>query len=97
VVLYEAYDDLMELVVVQQELVPAAEAGAVDPGLLDRVREAEQQADLGYLAERVPAAFDRADDGVRRVASIVSAMREFAHPPTAERAPGDLGRDAAAR
>jgi PAS domain S-box-containing protein len=45
-----------------------------------RVRETLEAADVGYLRERLPAAIERAGDGVRRVAEIVSAMREFAHP-----------------
>ena len=47
-----------------------------------RVVETLEAADLGYLRERLPAAIERAGDGVRRVAEIVRAMREFAHPHT---------------
>jgi signal transduction histidine kinase len=48
------------------------------PELLERVRAAEEAADLDYLRERVPAAFERAEDGVRRIGAIGSAMRELA-------------------
>jgi hypothetical protein len=48
------------------------------PELLERVRAAEEAADLEYLRERVPAAFERAEDGVRRIGAIGSAMRELA-------------------
>jgi signal transduction histidine kinase len=89
--LREAFEDLMGLHrQVRRELDAAAESGALPAGLLERVAEAEEAADLEYLTERVPAAFDRADDGVARVAAIVGAMREFAHPPTAEKTPQDL-------
>jgi two-component system, NtrC family, sensor kinase len=54
-----------------------------------RAADAEQDADLEYLAERVPQAFDRAVYGIDRVAAIVRAMRQFAHPTT-ERAPIDV-------
>ena len=58
--------------------------------LLKRVREAEDAADLDYLRNRVPGAFDRAEEGITRVGAIVSAMRDFGHPPTADRAPVQL-------
>jgi two-component system, NtrC family, sensor kinase len=50
---------------------------------------AEDDADLDYLSERLPPAFERALDGIARVSSIVGAMREFAHPST-KRAPIDV-------
>jgi len=88
--LRDAFGDLMEMQAVQAELASAAETGSVTTDLLDRVREAEEVADLEYLRERVPGAFDRADDGIGRIGAIVSAMREFAHPPTADKAPVQL-------
>jgi two-component system, NtrC family, sensor kinase len=88
--LRHVFDDLMRLQEVQRELREAAEAGTVTPELLARVREAEDAADLEYLRERVPVAFQRAEDGLGRVGSIAGAMREFAHPPTGETAPVDL-------
>jgi two-component system, NtrC family, sensor kinase len=60
------------------------------PELLQRVSDAEIDADVEYLTERVPAAFERTVDGVQRVATIVRAMREFGHPPTADLSPVDL-------
>jgi len=75
---------------VQCELHAAAEAGTVTQELLARVRGAEEAADLDYLRDRVPGAFDRADEGISRVGAIVGAMRDFGHPPNADRAPVQL-------
>ena len=88
--LRDAFNDLLQLQGIQSELHAAAEAGTVTPELLGRVRDAEESADLAYLRERVPGAFDRAEDGITRVGEIVGAMREFGHPPTAEKAPVQL-------
>jgi signal transduction histidine kinase len=88
--LRHAFDDLMRLQGVQRELREAAEAGTVTAELLARVREAEVDADLDFLRDRIPCAFARADDGLRRVSSIVEAMREFAHAPRRDDAPVDL-------
>ena len=88
--LREAFGDLMELQPAQAAVNRAAAAGPVPAELLERVQAAEDRADLDYLRERVPAAFARATDGLGRVASIVGAMREFAHPPTSEQLAFDL-------
>jgi len=86
----DAFGDLAELLVAYEDLLAAAERGPVPSGLVARVRAAEDRADLDYLRARVPGAVERAEDGVQRVATIVRAMREFAHPPTAQMAPVDL-------
>jgi PAS domain S-box-containing protein len=48
--------------------------------------------DLDYLRDNMPKAFDRALDGLERVATIVRSMKEFAHPAQTEMAPVDLNR-----
>jgi PAS domain S-box-containing protein len=85
-----SFDELMTLVGVYGELKRSAEHGAPPPELVQRISDAEVDADLEYLTERVPAAFTRTIDGVQRVATIVRAMREFAHPPSVELTPVDL-------
>jgi PAS domain S-box-containing protein len=86
----EAFGDVMALVVAYERLLAAAEAGSVPDALIAEVRAAEELADIDYLRERVPGAFERATDGVQRVATIVRAMREFAHPPATDKAPFDI-------
>jgi signal transduction histidine kinase len=54
--------------------------------------EAEADADLPYLLDNLPQAFDRCTDGLERVARIVTSIREFAHPARREMAPVDLNR-----
>jgi signal transduction histidine kinase len=87
--LRHAFEDLLGLLEVQRELCEAAEAGAVEPELLARVRAAEEAADVEYLRERVPHAFERAEEGLGRVGAVVGAMRELALPAAAK-APTDL-------
>jgi PAS domain S-box-containing protein len=85
-----SFDELMTLVGVYGELKRSAEQGTPAPELVQRISDAEVDADLEYLTERVPAAFARTIDGVQRVGTIVRAMREFAHPPSVELTPVDL-------
>ena len=54
--------------------------------------EAAETADLSYLFENVPAALDRALEGLGRVTTIVRSMKEFAHPDQAEMTTVDLNR-----
>jgi signal transduction histidine kinase len=58
--------------------------------LRDAVAAGEEDADLAYLADEVPRALAQTLEGVDRVASIVRALKEFAHPDTKERVPADL-------
>jgi signal transduction histidine kinase len=57
---------------------------------LQRVKETEETLDLAFLQTEIPKAFARTMEGVGRVASIVRAMKEFAHPDSAEQNPADL-------
>jgi signal transduction histidine kinase len=51
----------------------------------------EAEVDLQFLRREAPKAIERARDGVERVAGIVRAMKEFAHPGSA-RSSADLNR-----
>ena len=42
--------------------------------------ETAEEVELGYLMGELPKSMDRAQEGVRRVANIVRAMKEFSHP-----------------
>jgi signal transduction histidine kinase/HAMP domain-containing protein len=74
----------------QKELVPAAVATGLAGPALQAVARAESEADLPYLMENMPQAADLAMEGLQRVATIVRALKEFAHPDTKEMAPVDL-------
>ncbi len=69
----DAVGDLVELIDVYRAAVSETAAAVA-------LREAEERADLDYLRERLPAALDRMDDGLDRVAAIVGAMKQMAHP-----------------
>jgi PAS domain S-box-containing protein len=84
--LRESFEDLERLLGVYREVVAEA---PVTRALLERIADAEEEADIAYLHDRVPAAYARTLEGVERVASIVGAMKAFAHPQT-EQAPSDL-------
>ena len=88
--LRSAFDDLDQL------LAKACDAAARLPESAERqaieleMAELAKKYDLEYLRSEVPKAFTRTFDGVERVANIVKAMKEFAHPDSREQSPADL-------
>ncbi len=82
--LTQSFRDLDEyLAAIHQVLTPEQRA---------RLAEARKKADYEYLEEEVPRSLSESKDGVRRVAELVRALKEFAHPDTPEKAPADLNR-----
>src|SRR5450432_2079253 len=52
--------------------------------------ESWRQADVPYMKTEIPRALSQSIDGVRRVAKIVQAMREFSHPGGEEKLAIDI-------
>ncbi|MGO9976402.1 MAG: ATP-binding protein [Solirubrobacteraceae bacterium] len=82
--------DLMQLLAAYADLRDAVEAGRPHAEELQRVGAAEQDIDVDYVQERLPVAFLRAMGGIDRVATIVRAMRRFAHASSGAMAPTDI-------
>lgn len=78
--LKDSFSDLQHLLGKYQNLLEEGEAGKVRAELLKEVRETIERADLEYLQTEIPKALDQSLDGVGRVATIVKAMKDFAHP-----------------
>jgi PAS domain S-box-containing protein len=85
----DATSDLLELVATYRAELGAL-AGPEGDALRRRLAEADERADLAYLEERLPGAFERTADGIERVASIVRAMKAFAHPSAGVHEPVDI-------
>ena len=79
-----AFNDLLGLVQVYERLRKEMSAQSVPPGLLQELAEAEITADLDFLRERVPGALVGIGDGIRRIATLIAAMKEFAQPDQRE-------------
>lgn len=81
--LRESVGDLFGVLDKQRALRSCVAAGGTQAELAARAAEAaaaEESADMDYLLENVPKAFERALDGLERVATIVRSMKVFAHP-----------------
>jgi PAS domain S-box-containing protein len=87
----QAFDDLQPTIAAYQALRTAVDEHPQDvQALAARAGEAEEDADLAYLSERVPVAVERTRDGVRRIGEIVGAMREFGRVGPVAHAPADI-------
>jgi two-component system, NtrC family, sensor kinase len=82
-----AFDDLMWVCRTYRDAL--AQTGA-SPEILAGVAAVEEKADLAFLEREVPTALESSIDGVTRVATIVRAMRAFAHPDSAKPVAADL-------
>jgi signal transduction histidine kinase len=60
------------------------------PADAELAREALKRARLDYHAKQVPRAIEQSLDGLRRIASLVAALKEFSHPSGGVKAPVDL-------
>jgi PAS domain S-box-containing protein len=89
--LSEGFQTILTLLGGYRAVYEAAVAGEVPAALLAAAGTAERDSDLGYLEEEIPKAIRETLDGIDRVAAIVRAMREYAHPRAGEnKLPADL-------
>jgi PAS domain S-box-containing protein len=86
----DSFRDRTAVVEMYERLREAAERGAVTQEQLAELRQAIEDADIEYANQEVPKAIAQSLDGVQRVATIVRAMKEFAHPGQKEKAAADL-------
>jgi len=90
--LMDSFADLAKVLAKYRSLRQAAAGGEPVQALAQEVTEAERAADLDFVEEEIPKALAQSLEGVTRVATIVRAMKEFAHPNPSEKAAADLNR-----
>jgi PAS domain S-box-containing protein len=88
--LKDAFRDLKSLLASYEQLLAAAKANALSGKTIQEVAAAVEHTDAGYLLEEIPKAIEQTLEGVTRVSTLVSAMKEFSHPGTKEKTPLDL-------
>lgn len=90
--LQTAFDDLQTLLDCYWESSAALAQQPEQAGLVAAIQDAEEIADLEYLRENVPPAFERTLAGIDQVAGIVRAMKEFAHPDQRDKTLANLNK-----
>jgi PAS domain S-box-containing protein len=86
--LQESVGEVLNIVERLLALVVTGDAATISVG---EIAALLRPADMDYLREEVPKAIAQSLDGVERIAKIVAAMKEFAHPAV-DKAPHDLNR-----
>jgi signal transduction histidine kinase len=59
---------------------------------IEKAGAVEAEADLDFLTEEIPRAIEQSLDGIKRVLTIVSAMRDFSHIDERRMGPADLNK-----
>ena len=72
------------------QLATAVQSHSATAEMLATVETISRTADLEYLSREIPAAARQSLEGVKHVAKIVHAMKEFSHPGSTEKVPVDL-------
>jgi PAS domain S-box-containing protein len=88
--LQSAEAELRELRTSYRHAIQRLVAQEPPQSVLQEIEKVETAADLEFLAAEIPKAFQRTLDGIERVAAIVRAMKEFAHPDGAQHEAADL-------
>jgi PAS domain S-box-containing protein len=86
----ESFTELSGLLAECQKLATAVQSNSATADMLSTVESISRTADLEYLSREIPAAARQSLEGVKHVAKIVRAMKEFSHPGSAEKVPVDL-------
>ena len=87
--LRSSYSDLMQLLASWRATFDAPGSGIAEAARRE-LADLEVKYDLQFHRDEAPKAFDRIFDGIERVANIVKAMKEFAHPDAREHSAADL-------
>tara|TARA_B100000676_G_C18032355_1_gene819521 strand:- start:364 stop:1623 length:1260 start_codon:yes stop_codon:yes gene_type:complete len=88
----EATESLMAIVDTHCQLLDQLEAKEEFAELISNSQKEYEQKDVKFLREELPLAAEQSIEGVKQVANIVSAMKEFTHPTRKEMSPVDLNR-----
>jgi PAS domain S-box-containing protein len=88
--LKEAFDGYQRLLKQYRAIVTEMQTQPEQPTWVKAIATTESEIDLAYLDENVPGSFNLCIDGVARIATIVRAMKEFAHPDSREMEAADL-------
>ncbi|MEP6766374.1 MAG: HAMP domain-containing sensor histidine kinase [Gemmatimonadaceae bacterium] len=86
---HEAFAEVTAMLAWYRARMQSAISGERLP-TLSEIADIEESTDVGYAIEQIPLAVERTLDGVNRVATLVRAMKAFAHPDASEKVMSDL-------
>jgi PAS domain S-box-containing protein len=86
----ECWGGVSNVISVSQGMRMEAESGTVSREMLAKFDSCCLDIDVDYLLQEVPRALEQSQEGLRRVATIVGAMKEFTHPGSEGKKPLDI-------
>ena len=89
--LEQSFAEIRILIDAYRDLVAAPAAGGAMAECIERVRDAEQAADIEYVLGAAPDALSRAMEMAKRITDIVKATKDFARPEHRGAACEELG------
>lgn len=90
--LREQFDTLMRVLSHCEAQLHPGDASVASPPRPEELALAFKDLDLAFISAEVPLALEQSRDGLERVAKIVRAMKEFAHPGSTTKEPADLNK-----
>ena len=90
--LKDAFTDLTSLIAEYGKVLATVKENAALAATLKESLNAIGRVDTDFLLNEIPNAIDQGLEGVTRVATLVSAMKEFSHPGTKEKSPVNLNK-----
>ncbi|MEJ2693377.1 MAG: ATP-binding protein [Candidatus Thiodiazotropha sp.] len=88
--LKDSFEDYMKAIGTYRQLRNQLTDKLVPTAWLEVVDETSEELDFDYLNEEIPQALSQSLDGLNRITTIVSAMKEFSHPGTDTKEPVDI-------
>jgi two-component system, NtrC family, sensor kinase len=77
--LRDSFDDLLQVIRAYAQLRVALMQGGDYSDMLPEIESLEETADIGYLEDEAPKAFEQTLDGVARVSKLVLGLKGYAH------------------
>ncbi|MHB8635937.1 MAG: two-component system sensor histidine kinase NtrB [Fimbriimonadaceae bacterium] len=90
--LQDAFADTLKLLDAYAEFESCAKAPPLTEENFAELEELKQVADIDFLKEEIPKAIHESLEGIARVSTIVSAMKDFSHPGVESMMISDLNR-----
>lgn len=87
-----SFTDISRVLNAQRQVCVATKSETCSKELIDTCESITEAADLDYLLTEIPKALEQSAEGIHRVAKIVRAMKEFAHPGGEEKTGVDLNK-----
>jgi signal transduction histidine kinase len=86
----ESLSDLLALAQASSKLADAVRDVSEVAGLVESYNDIAGRADVEFLSEEIPGALEESLEGIDQVASIVKALKSFAHPGSDNKTEDDL-------